>query len=983
MKNNWSKEELAEFWSISPEERGLINLKQGAQKFFFVLVLKCYSHERRFLDNCANIPESLLKYGCAQFGIIVAMAELEVLLSNIRNYNRYKCEIREFLGIKLFSAIKKEELSQYLDKLVLETNNVEKLQAEAKLYLLKHKVELPAEEEIDKLVKSVINKLEKYLFEYINSRMTSTHTERIEDILLGPADVTGEVGLSFLKQDSGKSDRDSIIVEINKLQMIKTLCIHTSLIPENISTKVLKFYKRKILGDTPEQIRRKPNNIKYPLVIIFCYLKQQELIDNLADHLVTFIHKIKKKADKTEFAINSEIGRLSKGLNSLYLVAEIARDKPCDVIQDVIYPIVPRDQIDALVKARYLAANLRSAVRNKTIQSYSIYYRKMIFEILNNIEIKTNNISLLTALAIVIKHQNSRKDFYPVDVSATTPTTGLVHKNDMAFILSNEPYKGNGDANHMISRKDYEYAIFKYLRDSLKTKETWLEGSFKYRNPEYDIPQDFEDNKEYYYGALGQPLSSEEFIDTVRGKLSDAINNLDNNIQHNQYVKITTRNSRPWIRLSPVPEQPKPQNLETLKKNITSKWGIINLLDILKEVDLRERFTECFISSGNREILSPKEIQKRLILCLFAIGTNTGLTRISSAYTNKNVSLEELKHIKRKFINQDDMREAITKVVNGIFRIRSTDIWGEATTACSSDSKKFTSWDQNLSTEWHARYKGAGVMIYWHVTTQSICVYSQLKTCSSSEVASMLQGVLSQETDTSIESQYVDSHGKSECGFALTYLLSFDLLPRYKEIGSQKIYLPDEGLKCKNISDITTRPIKWELIATHYNEIIKFAAALKVGTATADSIIRQFSRSNYQHPVFKAFIELGKAVKSIFLCRYLGSLELRQEIHSALNIVENWNSVNRFIFYGKNGEISTNSRDEQEYSMLGLHLLQVCLAYINTLLIQDILSSEIWRNRLTTEDLRALTPLIYQHINPYGTFELDMNRRLPLEVGVA
>ena len=92
-------------------------------------------------------------------------------------------------------------------------------------------------------------------------------------------------------------------------------------------------------------------------------------------------------------------------------------------------------------------------------------------------------------------------------------------------------------------------------------------------------------------------------------------------------------------------------------------------------------------------------------------------------------------------------------------------------------------------TEWHPRYNGPGVMIYWHVNEQYICIYSQLKTCTSSEVASMLQGVISHKTEMNIESQYVDSHGKSEIGFAITYLLKFDLLPRFKEIGLQKYYL--------------------------------------------------------------------------------------------------------------------------------------------------------------------------------------------------
>jgi len=34
-------------------------------------------------------------------------------------------------------------------------------------------------------------------------------------------------------------------------------------------------------------------------------------------------------------------------------------------------------------------------------------------------------------------------------------------------------------------------------------------------------------------------------------------------------------------------------------------------------------------------------------------------------------------------------------------------------------------------------------------------------------------------------------------------------------------------------------------------------------------------------------------------------------------------------------------------------------------------------NRMTDDDLRAVTPLIHSHVNPYGIFELDMQKRLP------
>ena len=45
-------------------------------------------------------------------------------------------------------------------------------------------------------------------------------------------------------------------------------------------------------------------------------------------------------------------------------------------------------------------------------------------------------------------------------------------------------------------------------------------------------------------------------------------------------------------------------------------------------------------------------------------------------------------------------------------------------------------------TEWHVRYRGPGIMVYWHVDKKALCVYSQIKTCSSSEIISMIEGII-------------------------------------------------------------------------------------------------------------------------------------------------------------------------------------------------------------------------------------------------
>jgi TnpA family transposase len=103
------------------------------------------------------------------------------------------------------------------------------------------------------------------------------------------------------------------------------------------------------------------------------------------------------------------------------------------------------------------------------------------------------------------------------------------------------------------------------------------------------------------------------------------------------------------------------------------------------------------------------------------------------------------------------LRRVIAIVANGALHTRDPAIWGSGTTACASDSKHFGAWDQNLVTQWHVRYGGRGVMIYWHVERNSLCIHSQLKSPFSSEVASMIEGVIHHCTEMEIDRQYVDS----------------------------------------------------------------------------------------------------------------------------------------------------------------------------------------------------------------------------------
>jgi TnpA family transposase len=108
---------------------------------------------------------------------------------------------------------------------------------------------------------------------------------------------------------------------------------------------------------------------------------------------------------------------------------------------------------------------------------------------------------------------------------------------------------------------------------------------------------------------------------------------------------------------------------------------------------------------------------------------------------------------------------------------------------------------------------------------------------------------------------------KSEIAFGFCHLLGFQLMPRLKNIYEQKLYRPKAGEPnaYPNLKLILTRPIDWALIKQQYNQMIKYATAMRLGTAETEAILRRFTRTGPQHPTYQAFLELGRAVKTIFL----------------------------------------------------------------------------------------------------------------------
>ena len=890
-----------------------------------------------------------------------------------RTSERYHQDIRKYLGYRKANDNDGIIFTEYLIKDILPKHPSNELLIEKiKIFFQQNKLESFKIKPLERYIASARQQFEQELFQKIYKSLNTNDCYLIDQILKKP-DKSGEdiIELAELKNDIAGARLKNIDYALDKINLLSKISIPTHII-DAVNRKLLVKYYDRIMVLSPSNILEFAHQARYATMAIFCYIKLQISLDDMVDTFIKLVKRMRSNAEKyVDTYIVNEVKRVDGKFDILERLAFISVNNPKSIIEDKIYPEVPKSTLEELItdlqqRGKWYQQQVQKKIRLKYIHGG----RATILDILKTFLLKEDNPNyqpILKAIAFINEHRDeSDSECY----KKSPPIEDVISANWHQMVVQTD------DGVNRINKYNYELAVLEKLKSLLTFKAIWIKRSYRYRNPAEDIPKDFDQKRNDYYQILGLPLDAKQFVRKLQISLSENLEALNTKIRSNPLVKIKTSITGKNITITPSEAQKEPINILNLQKEIANRWSSINLIDILKESDLLINFTQAMETITKSSSIADVSLRKRLLLCLYGIGSNTGLKRISIA--NGDVNYSDLRYIKKRYINATNVRNSIRLVINNILKIRNPDIWGEATTSVACDSTKVSSWDQNLINEWHHRYKGRGVMIYWHVDKKSLCIYSQLKTCSSSEVGSMIKGIIDHDTEMDMNRVFVDTHGQSTIGFAISHLLDFDLLPRLKAINKQKLYsiTSKDKEKYTNISEIIKGPINWKLIEENYDEAVKHAVALKLGIVEPDVLVKRFSNNNYDHPVYRTLIEIGKANKSIFLCKYLNLEDLRIEINEGLNVVERLNYIMDFIFYGKLGELATNNIDDQELSILCLHLLQACIVHINTLIIQQVLSEPHWQNILTPEDYRALTPLFSTHINPYGLFPIDFEQRI-------
>ncbi|UUU44171.1 Tn3 family transposase [Streptomyces sp. NBC_00162] len=180
------------------------------------------------------------------------------------------------------------------------------------------------------------------------------------------------------------------------------------------------------------------------------------------------------------------------------------------------------------------------------------------------------------------------------------------------------------------------------------------------------------------YAAIRRPMDPQAFITDLKQRMTAGLDRLSAALADGSAggVKVTTRHGEPWITVPKLEKLDEPTGLQALKDEVVRRWGVLDLLDVVKNADFATGFTDEFASVAAYERIDRAVLQRRLLLALFALGTNMGIRAIVA--TGEHGETEAaLRHVRRHFITVDNLRAAVTKLVNATFAARDTAWWGQ------------------------------------------------------------------------------------------------------------------------------------------------------------------------------------------------------------------------------------------------------------------------------------------------------------------
>ena len=333
-----------------------------------------------------------------------------------------------------------------------------------------------------------------------------------------------------------------------------------------------------------------------------------------------------------------------------------------------------------------------------------------------------------------------------------------------------------------------------------------------------------------------------------------------------------------------------------------------------------------------------------------------------------------LNWVKQNYIRMETLTSANARLVDYQATIPLTQIWGGGEVA-SADGMRFVTPVKTLNAGPNRKYFGSKRGITWYnfVSDQYSGFHAVVVPGTLRDSIFVLEGLLEQQTSLSPREIMTDTAGASDMIFGLFWLLGYQFSPRLADAGESRLWRIDKNADYGVLNELAENCLKPIKITQHWDDMLRIAGSLKLGTVQASELVRSLLKSERPSSLAQAIIELGRINKTIYLLNYVDDEKYRRRILTQLNRGEARHAVARAICYGKRGEIHKRYREGQEDQLGALGLVTNAVVLWNTIYMEAALNHLRQQGMdLKEEDVTRLSPLAYKHVNMLGHYSFSL-----------
>ena len=489
-----------EAWTLGPDEHALLSGKRGANRLGFAVLVRFFVREGRFPEPREETDGRAVAVVARQVG--VGAEEHERYDGRGRTAEYHRAQIREAFGFRPATVEDAENLSDWLlEEVAPREYDAERLAEAARFRLRALKIEPPTPGRLERAARSSLRRYDERFREQTLSRLSPRALAELDALVPGPDALHGippgpdganeagfrkaeEAALSRLRADPGRASLESAFAEIAKLARLRAVGLPEDLF-EGVQPKVVRAYRRRAAAEPPSSLRAHPAPVRYALLAALCHERLREVTDGLVDLLIRIVHKIGARAErKVERAMVGDFRRVHGKQGMLVRVAEASLARPDGTVREVVFPVAAEKTLAEVVReAKAQGAAFREQVQTRMRSSYVGYYRRLVPALLDALPFRSNNAlhrPVLLAVDLVKAHAGDPRRFF--GDGEEVPLAGVVPPAWTDAVVGED-----GRGRRRVERAAYELCALESLREALRSKEVWVVGADRYRNPDEDL----------------------------------------------------------------------------------------------------------------------------------------------------------------------------------------------------------------------------------------------------------------------------------------------------------------------------------------------------------------------------------------------------------------------------------------------------------------------------------------------------------------